>query len=384
MNAVATKERPQVETAANMALTVDRGDLLRALGHASAIVERRNTIPVLSNVLLDAAGDVLKITSTDLNMQVEVAVIANVDAEGATTVSAALLHSIVRELPDCPVELKIADDRLHVVAGRSRYKLPVIPDDQFPRLKEKDAACVFTVPAKDLLRAFASVASAQDTDAVARPYCCGVNLEAHGGELTLVAMDGKRIGWATLPVAADVELANAILSSKLVSTLNKLLDGHDSDVRLSFDDRKVTAVVGDAVLASKLVDGTFPPWRRIIPDGSAAKRLLIGADALEAAVRRAALVANERARAVKLELTQDKVTISCTSPEYGTATEEAPCVWDAGDFVRGFNARFLLDTLAASRADELQIEFQDGPLGLALFSNPDDASAKWLLAPMHV
>lgn len=382
MNATALKERPQA--VADLNVTVDRGDLLRALGHASAIVERKNIIPVLANVLIEAADDELRITSTDLNMQIALALPARVSGEGVTTVSASLLHSIVREIPTgSQIELQSEDGRLHFCGGRSRYKLQTLPADHFPQLKDETPLCAFELKPDDLLRAFGAVSAAQDTDVVARPYCCGINLEAHGGSLTLVAVDGKRIAWSVLETAHDIELPSAILSSKFIATLTKLLDGHEGSVRAAFDDRKVTIELGDAVLTGKMVDGAFPPWRRIVPEGGG-KRMLIDVTDFETAVRRVSLVGNERSRAVKLELGPDRLTISCFSSENGLAVEEIPCVWDSGNMVRGFNAKFLLDALAALKAGELQVDFHEGDIGLAYFTKVQASSANWLLAPMAV
>jgi DNA polymerase-3 subunit beta len=368
-----------------MKLTVNRSEFLRALGHASAIVEQRNTIPVLSSVLLETAGDALRIVATDLNMQVALTVPASIDGEGSTTVSARLLHGIIREFQDgSQVELSLDGDRLHVVSGRSRYKLQTIKRDDFPVVQRGEATAELTLPAKDFVLSLHRVAFAQDTDAIVRPHYCGVNVETVDGEIVFVATDGKRIAWSTLPAPEEVTLSSAILPTKLVSTFNKLLADEEGDVRLTFEDRKVTAEFGSTVLTGKLVDGTYPPWRRILPKGEG-KRLVVGADVLEGAVRRAALVASERTRAVKVELTTDKITVSATTLGTGDAVEEAPAVWDDGEFAAGFNSRFLLDVLSVAGDGELHAEFfGEGSNLLALLSNPDDASAKWLLAPMHV
>lgn len=367
-----------------MKVTVNRSDFVRALGHATAIVERKNMIPVLQNVLLEAVGDTLRMTATDLNMQVTLNVTATVDVEGATTVSAGLLLGIVREFPDgAQVELRLEEGRLQVVNGRSRYKLNVLPVDQFPLMPEEGMAGAFELLAEDIVGSLARVSFAQDTDQVVRPQYCGVNVETDGGDLTFVATDGKRIAWATLPAPEGVALESAILPSKLVSTLSKLLDEHEGDVRLAFGERKLSVEFGDTVLKVKMIDGTYPPWRKILPKGES-KRLLVKGNDLASAVRRASAVALERTRAVKLELSTDKATISARSQNFDEAVEEAQCVWEGGDYSFGFNSRFLLDTLAACAADELQVDFYSGQTPLALFTNPNDASGRWLLAPMAV
>lgn len=388
MAAAAVKEKPapaaSPEKAVALCVTVNRTDLLRALAFASAIVERRNTIPVLSNVLLSAEGETLRITATDLNLQLALTVPCEVIAEGATTVSSALFLGIVRELADgCQIELKIDGGRLQVNSGRSRYKVQTLPPDQFPILKDAGGGGAFTLSAAALIGAIGKVAFAQDTDTTVRPQYCGVNVEAADGELVFVATDGKRIAWSKLPAPEGVAIDSAILPTKLASSLTKLLDGYEGDVSLAFHDRTVKAEFDGTTLYGKLIEGSYPPWRRILPQGEG-KRLLVSAESLATAIRRASAVALERTRAVKIELSTDKMIVSARSPNEETAVEEAPCIWSEADHTLGFNSRFVLDLLSACGADELQVDFFEGNNPLAVFANPNDASAQWLVAPMHV
>jgi DNA polymerase III beta subunit len=312
---------------------------------------------------------------------------AVIESDGAITVPAALLLGIIREFPEgAQVDLALDGGRLQVNSGRSRYKLQTLPGRDFPLFKDGAGGGGFNVPAVDVVRSLARVSFAQDTDTVVRPYLCGVNVETFEGDLTFVGSDGKRIAWCNLPAPDDVALENAILPTKLVSTLSKLLEGQEGDARLAFGERSLTAQFGDTLLKAKLIDGTYPQWRRIIPTGEG-KPLLVKRASLTGAVRRASAVAMERTRAIKLELTTDKLTISARSQSFDEAVEEAPCVWSEADFAFGFNSRFLLDLLNATDADELRVDFYPGETmiqSLALFTNPDDDSARWLLAPMAV
>jgi DNA polymerase III subunit beta len=386
--AVATKPRapakPKPEPAPGMKLTLNRGDVLKALGHASAIVEARNTIPVLANVLLEAQGDALRIVSTDLNMQISLTVPARVDGDGATTVSAKLLHDIIRAFSDgSQVELRLDGDRLHVVSGRSRYKLATIKREDFPVLKPTDPVATFSLPPLDLLKAIRSVEFAQNRDDVVRPYLCGINLDVEDGELCFAATDGVCLAVAKMPAPEGATFgAGIILPTKFLASLVKLIDGFEGDVRLIVEERKVTAELGDTTLVSKLVEGAYPPWRRVLP-ANAEKKLVIDAESFETAVRRTSLVTMERTRAVKLELTSDKLTVSAFSPDHGSAVEEAPCSWSDGEFVIGFNSRIILDMLRAAGAKTIQVDIVD-VTSPPLFSNPDDDSAKWIVPPMRV
>jgi DNA polymerase-3 subunit beta len=212
MTAVATKERANAKAKAEeMKLTTDRGDLFRALTHAAAIVERRNTIPVLSNVFLEAAGDKLKITSTDLDLQIALTVAATVEGEGSTTVSAQLLHGIVREMADgSQVELSLSGGRLQVRSGRSDYKLQVLGADQFPVIKADNAKSTFTLPAADLLRSLKRVEFAQSTETTTRSYLCGVHVETADGKLVFAATDRPNLVTIhDLPSREGIEIYDA-------------------------------------------------------------------------------------------------------------------------------------------------------------------------------
>lgn len=383
--ATATKPRPPKEAPEpqGMRLTVNRAEFLRALGHATAIVERRNTIPVLSNVLVEAADGKVRLTATDLNMQVAINVPANVEAEGSTTVQAALLHGIVREFDDgSQVELSLGDGRLQVVSGRSRYRLQVLPADQFPVLRADAFLADFALPAKDFAAALRKVGLAQSVELVSRFYLCGVYLHTRDGELCLAATEGNLLAETKLVAPEEVEVAGAILPTKFVDRIGKLLEDHDGDFRLKLEAGKVIADLGDTVLISKLVDGTYPDYRRVIPTNNE-KRLQIAAASLAGAVRRASIVGSERLRAVKLSLSLDKLVASCTSNVNGTAAEEAPCVWDSGEFEVGVNARYLQDVLDASGAEEVELHLAD-PASPMLFTNPADESSRWVVMPIRV
>lgn len=385
MSAVATKERPaKSEAGEPMRLTVERSDLLAALAHAAAVVERKALIPVLSNVLLDAADGVLSLTTTDLNLQLTLTVPAEVKGEGAITVSAALLHSIIREAPgDSKIELKMCEERLSVIAGRSRYMVAVLPKDQFPNIAANKPAVEFALPAKDLLTALSRVQFAQSVEGVARWYLCGVNLDIVDGQVTLAATDGDTLAWSTLQAPEGPAFPDgAILPTKLVATLSKLLDGREGHARLAFDEHKVVCNLGNAVVTGKLIDGDYPDWRRISALVSP-KTLVVDAGSFAAAIRRVALVAQQRSRIVKIELSDDKLTASCSSFENGTAVEEMPCVWGDGEFVIGFHGSRLFNVLSAAGNGELHILLVD-PTTPAIFTNPSDESSRWMITAARV
>lgn len=368
-----------------MKLTTERAALLRALSRAAAIVERRNTIPILSNVRIEAAAEgAIRLVASDLDLQIVQSVEARVEAAGAVTVPAHLLHSIVREMAEgSQVDIAATEaGKVSVSSGRSRYSLNSLPADDFPVMGEDSDTADFRIAAADLRRLFARTSFAQ-SDEAARPYLCGIRLETIDGQMVAAATNGNVLAEAVMPVPPGAAAASgATLSTKFVAELRKLIDDFEGEVSVAISDRRATVEAGASILTGKLIEGTFPDWRRVIPTRND-KRLLIHSDAFAAAVKRCSVVAAEKTRSVRLECSTDKLTVSVASPEYGTATEEAPASYEAAPMVAGFNARYLLDTFAAMGADEVQVDLADAAAP-ALFTNPNDDSARWVVMPMRV
>lgn len=380
--ALAEKPQPEAEAPPQMRVTLNRGEFLHALSHAAAIVENRNTIPVLANVLLEAEGDSLKIVSTDLNLQAALTVPAKVDGDGSITVSAKLLHGIVREFDDgAQVELKVDGDRLHVNSGRSRYKLQTIGRDDFPVLVPGGALASFDLPAGAFRHAVRRVAAFQSVDDIVQPALCGIFVEVADTELTFVATDRNRIAWATMPAPEGADFTGLTMAPKFIQSLVKLSEDDEGAIRLTIEERKLIAEVGSAVLTGKLVEGEFLPWRRVIP-GPTERSITVSAKALDDAVRRVALVAADKTRSIKVDLTTDKMTLSCRPPIAGdVATEETPCVWAGEDCSIGFNSRFLAAVFRCCGLGELQIDLAENS---AVIRNLDDDTAKWLVGQVRV
>lgn len=367
----------------NMKVIVERAALLRAMSHAASVVERRNTIPILANVLLKAEGDSLRLTATDLNIQFTQSIAAQVAAEGAVTVDVQLLHSIAREVADgSQITLEVGESRLNVTAGRSRFKLNTLAASDFPVIAQPAGSARFRLLPAQLRGMLAKVAFAQ-SDEIARPYLNGIRLETLNGELVAAATNGNVLAMAATPAPEGAsEAPDVILSSKFVAELRKLLDGIDREVEVELDSQRALVRVGEAELSGKLVDGTYPDFRRVIPAQND-KKLEIHTDAFASAVKRSALVAMDKTRAVKLELSRDKLTVSSASPEFGLGSEEAPAVYEADELAVGFQSRFLLDTFAAIGAPEIRVDFADAGAP-TLFTNPADDSARWVVMPCRV
>lgn len=373
-----------------MKATVERATLLKCLGHIQSVVERRNTIPILSNVLIEAREQGLRLMATDLDLQVVETIAAAIDINGATTVSAHTLFDIVRKLPEgSQVELAVSGEKMTVVAGRSRFSLATLKRDDFPVIAETELPTRFTLTAGDLKELIDSTRFAISTEET-RYYLNGIYVHAVAGppaKLRAVATDGHRLARIEMDLpegAAD--MPGVIVPRKCVAEVRKLLDecAADAPVELSLSASKIRfRFPSEATLTSKLIDGTFPDYTRVIP--TANDRLLkIDARTLSEGVDRVAAIATtEKTRAVKLSLSRDRVTLSVTSPENGTAAEDVPAEYNAPEFEVGFNYRYLLDILGQVGADQVDVHLADAAAP-TLIREGDDSRALYVLMPMRV
>ncbi|QZD88076.1 DNA polymerase III subunit beta [Qipengyuania psychrotolerans] len=374
-----------------MKATIERATLLRCLSHVQSVVERRNTIPILSNVLIEAEGDGLKVMATDLDLQVvEHMDAASVESPGSITVSAHLLFDIARKLPEgSQVSLEAAENRMAIKAGRSRFSLPTLPRDDFPVIVEGDLPTSFELPAKTLAEIIDRTRFAISTEET-RYYLNGIFFHVSDEDqpvLRAAATDGHRLARFTLPRPEGAEgMPDVIVPRKAVAELRKLLDEKmDSNVQIDLSASKIRFALGGdggVVLTSKLIDGTFPDYSRVIPTGND-KLLRIDPRTFHEGVDRVATIATEKTRAVKMGLEKDKVTLTVTSPDNGTATEELPAEYNSEEFEIGFNAGYLKDILGQIDSDSVDIHLADAGAPTLIRLN-DDSAALYVLMPMRV
>lgn len=375
-----------------MKATIERAKLLRCLSHVQSVVERRNTIPILSNVLIEASADgLVKIMATDLDIQVVESLAANrVESAGSITVSAHLLFDIARKLQDgAEVNLETADNRMVVKANRSRFQLPTLPRDDFPVIVEGDLPTSFEVPAATLAELIDRTRFAISTEET-RYYLNGIFLhvaDEDGGVLKAAATDGHRLARFTIPRPAGAEgMPDVIVPRKCVAELRKLLEeALDGNVLVDLSPSKIRFTLGGeggVVLTSKLIDGTFPDYSRVIPTGND-KLLKLDPKSFFAGVDRVATIATEKTRAVKMALEADKVTISVTSPDNGNASEELAADYRSEPMEIGFNATYLKDILAQIDSDTVELHLADA--GAPTLIRKDEKSpALYVLMPMRV
>ena len=367
-----------------MKATIERATLLKSLSHVQSVVERRNTIPILSNVLIEAREDgTIRLMATDLDLQVDESVPANVGQAGATTVSAHTLFDIVRKLPDgSQVELNAAEGKMQLSAGRARFNLSTLPRDDFPVIAEGDLPTRFELPAATLQQIIDKTRFAISTEET-RYYLMGIFLHIADDQLKAAATDGHRLARVTVakPDGAD-GMPDVIVPRKCVAELRKLLEELEGTVEVSMSATKIRFGLGSAVLTSKLIDGTFPDYNRVIPTAND-KLLKLDPKTFAQGVDRVSTIASEKTRAVKMNVDRDKVTLSVTSPESGTATEELAADYGADGLEIGFNARYLLDILGEIDGDTVEVHLADAAAPTLLREN-DKSEALYVLMPMRV
>ncbi|HEX2367223.1 MAG TPA: DNA polymerase III subunit beta [Bradyrhizobium sp.] len=367
-----------------MKATIERAVLLKSLGHVQSVVERRNTIPILSNVLIDAREDgSIRLMATDLDLQVDESVPANVSQPGATTLSAHTLFDIVRKLPEgSQVELSAAEGKMQVVAGRSRFNLSTLPRDDFPVIAEGELPTKFELPAATLRQIIEKTRFAISSEET-RYYLMGIFFHVIDDQLRAAATDGHRLARVTVgkPDGAD-GMPDVIVPRKAVQELYRLLEELEGTVEISLSPTKIRFGLGSAILTSKLIDGTFPDYNRVIPTAND-KLLKLDPKSFSAGVDRVSTIASEKTRAVKISLDRDKVTLSVTSPENGIATEELAADYGADGLEIGFNARYLLDILGEIDGDTVEVHLADAAAPTLLREN-DKSNALYVLMPMRV
>ncbi len=372
-----------------MKVTVERSELLKSLGHVYRVVERRNTIPILGNVLVRADRSKLSLKATDLDIEVTDAIAAEVGPGGSTTVPAHMFFDIVRKLPEgAQIVLESSGDRaaLSIRAGRSRFTLQTLPESDFPDLAPGETTHKFTLKAADLKRLIDKTQFAISTEET-RYYLNGIYLHAAGTAkaqmLRAVATDGHRLAQMEIALPAGaVGMAGIIVPRKTVAEVDRLLEDVEAEVLIELSPGKIRFAIGEVILTSKLIDGTFPDYARVIPVNND-KELVVDKKEFEAAVDRVSTVSSERGRAVKLSITGGRLLLSVTNPDSGSANEELEVEYEADPIDIGFNSRYLLDIAAQIESEAAVLKLAD-PGSPTLIEDKESRGALYVLMPMRV
>ncbi len=373
-----------------MQFTIERGALLKALGHVQNVVERRNTIPILSNVLLSAERGQIAFSATDLDMEIVDTAEAQVQVPGQITAPAHTLYEIVRKLPEgADVELKYAagdDPRLNVSAGRSRFALPVLPAGDFPIMSGDHDGVTFSILRDDLKRLIDKTRFAVSTEET-RYYLNGMYLhtlsEDGSDYLRAVATDGHRLALAEMP-APDGAAGSPgiIIPRKTIDQARRLLDDGSGSVDMTVSAAKIRFQLGNASLTSKIIDGSFPDYSRVIPKAND-KVMGVDSGVLSRAVDRVSTISAEKSRSVKMSIEPGRLTLSVKNMEAGAATEEAEIDYDSDALDIGFNARYILDVMGQIGGDAVELRFSDAS-SPTLVLDPADNGVQYVLMPLRV
>jgi DNA polymerase III subunit beta len=372
-----------------MRITIERSNLLKSLNHVHRVVERRNTIPILSNVLLKADGASLDMKATDLDLEITEATPANIEQAGATTVPAHLLYDIVRKLPD-GAEVLLATNTdgtaMTVASGRSKFSLQCLPQSDFPDLTAGTFSHTFRLKATDLKMLIDRTQFAISTEET-RYYLNGIffhTVEA-GSDLKLraVATDGHRLARADVDAPSGSEgMPGIIIPRKTVGELQKLVDNPDVVVTVEVSDAKIRLTIGSIVMTSKLIDGTFPDYQRVIPTGND-KEMTVDCQTFAQAVDRVSTISSERGRAVKLSLSDGQLLLTVNNPDSGSATDEIAAGYENDPLEIGFNAKYLLDITGQLSGSEAIFLFADAGSPTLIRDTAGD-DALYVLMPMRV
>ncbi len=372
-----------------MQITIERSALLKALAHVTGVVERRSTIPILSNVLLKAEGGELTLTATDLDIEVVEHIPAMVTQPGGTTLQAVILHDIVRKLPDgAQLELSRTgdDSQMNVVSGKARFALQALAPDDFPSVEAGDMSHSFELDAKDLKRLIDKTQFAISTEET-RFYLNGIYLHTAENEdgpvLRTVATDGHRLAQVEMPLPEGAAgMPGIIVPRKTVTELRKLCEDSDMKMQVELSESKIRFSTDGLKLTSKLIDASFPDYDRVIPKNNDKTMSVSNAD-FAAAVDRVSTLSTDKGRAVKLLISGDQLTLSVTNPDSGSAEEQIVSQYDSEPLEIGFNARYLLDISSQVESDEMNFLMSD-PGAPTMVRDGSDMTTLYVLMPMRV
>ena len=361
-----------------------RDTLLAPLQSVSGIVERRHTLPILSNVLLEKKGDRLTLLATDIEIQITTATAAvGGDGDGAVTVGARKLQEILRSLSDnAEVSLLLEDKRLQVRAGKSRFSLQTLPADDFPRMTISEGETKqFAISQKAFRQLISKTQygmAAQDV----RYYLNGLLLLVEGKELRAVATDGHRLAFASVEIDAELPRQEMIIPRKTILELNRLLVDSDEPLNITLAPNQVRFAFGSVVLVSKLIDGKFPDYERVVP-ATLKNHMTVGRQTLMQAMNRAAILTNEKFRGVRVVLSENSLKLIAANAEQEEAQEEIEVNYTGDTIDVGFNVGYLLDVLNNVHTEEIQWSFNDANSS-ALITVPGNERFKYVVMPMRI
>ena len=366
-----------------MKFIVEREQLLKPLQQVSGPLGGRPTLPILGNLLLQVSEGSLRLTGTDLEMEMVARVALTQPHEpGATTVPARKFLDICRGLPEgAEISLTLEGDRMLVRSGRSRFSLSTLPASDFPNLDDWQSEVEFTLPQATLKRLIEATQFSMAHQDV-RYYLNGMLFETEGEELRTVATDGHRLAVCSMPIGQALPNHSVIVPRKGVIELVRLLDGGETPLQVQIGSSNIRAHVGDFIFTSKLVDGRFPDYRRVLPKNPD-KALEAGCDILKQAFARAAILSNEKFRGVRIYITENQLKITANNPEQEEAEEMLDVSYNGTDLEIGFNVSYVLDVLNALKCENVRLLLTDSVSSVQIEDVASPAAA-YVVMPMRL
>jgi len=366
-----------------MKITLSRASLLQAVQRCQSIVEKRHTIPILANILLQAEGDILHITATDLEVGIRSQVSADVQVSGAVTVSARKLFDIIKELDvEQNVSLESSDTFVSIRSGCSRFRLSSLAAVEFPSLSEEENSVSLNLSAAALADMIATTSFAMSSDET-RKYLTGTLFEIDAKQmLRLVTTDGHRLALSETQLQQDTQISQCIVPRKAVMEIRKLCEESDNQVELYLGERQIRLVVGSNILTAKLIDARFPVYQDVIPSGNPG-HVIISRSEFDQALRRNMIVANEFTHDVQLIFSSNGLDISAHNTEQEKAEEHITAEYSGQDIAIGFNGRYLRDALGAIRSASVHLEIRDELSPVLLYAD-DQHQARYVIMPMRI
>src|SRR5215217_7522138 len=371
-----------------MELVVRKNELLRELQLFQGIVERKNTIPILANVLIEAKGDEVRMLATDLEVGLRSRCAASVAKSGPLTLPAKKLYEIVKALPDTDVRIEENKQGVKVAADRFDSRMQTLPREDFPSLPDGTGNFSATLPRDVMKQMFAKTQFAitgEDT----RYFLNGALFIQGPDAMSLVSTDGHRLALISVPREkgkgkSKAEEERVILPRKTLLEMGRLLAEGEGDIQYERGENHLFFDIGGRLLISRMIDGQFPAFERVIPKSND-KRVEFDRDRLTSAVKRVALLSNERSRAVKFQIDKGKVEIASSSPEFGEAKEVIVVDYGSTPVTICFNAQYVLDFLSVAETDTVSLEFKD-EMSQAVMKpiNPDGYDYTYVIMPMRV
>lgn len=366
-----------------MHITLSRMDLLQAVQRCQNIVERRHTVPILSNILLNAENDELVITATDLEVSIKTRGTGKVLQAGATTVAARKLFDVLKELDaDADIDIQLDQSFLNIKSGRSKFRLATMPADDFPDVQEDEESSSIHIDGTDLAAMIASTSFAMSTDET-RKYLTGTLFEIdEQGRLNLAATDGHRLALTRTSLEQQVNASQNIVPRKTVMEIRKLCEDVSGQVTLNMSDRQIRLTAGAHNLTSKLIDARFPSYEDVIPANNP-EIAVADRNGLDQILRRIMIVANEFTHDVRLQIKPGELVVSSHNTEQEQAEETLELEYDGPETEIGFNARYIRDVLGVMHNNTVRICLKDG-LSPVLLKEDADSAASFVIMPMRI